>query len=137
MPQLTRSSVHLIVQQLFPRTQVQLRASSTCHIRGVSVELRVILAIVAEVNLSAPCDQMHTAHPHVHNSMHTMRIHCVDGCIATRPYHNNPMQVCDDKTGIFLKNWAQPRRMANGIIMSNRRVATCMPHEVRAHMQKK
>ena len=26
--------------------------------------------------------------------------------------------------------------MVNGIIMSNRRVATCMPYEVRAHMQK-
>ena len=80
--QLIRSSAHLLAQQLFPRTHVQLQESFTCQIRVVSVELRVILALAQEANGSVPYDQLYAAHPHVNNIMYTMRIRCDDGCIA-------------------------------------------------------
>ena len=80
--QLIRASTHLLVRQLFPHTHAQLREPFTCQIRVASVELRVIRAIKQEIYLSVPYDQLHTAHPHVHHMMYTMRIHGVDGCIA-------------------------------------------------------
>ena len=121
--QLIRASAHLLVRQLFPRTHAQLRESFACQNRVGLVDLRVIRAIKQEDYVSVPNDQQHTAHPHAPNTMYTMRIHGVDGCIAnvpnTQTHHNKPSHVCYDITCRTLQNWAQTRRMVNGVIMSN------------------
>ena len=128
MLQLIRSSACLLAQQLFPRAHVQLRESFTCQIRVVLVELRVILAVAQEANGSVPYDQLLAAHPHVHDIMYTVRIRCVDGCIAKcvqsskiNPSQQNHCTSATTSSCICLQNWAHTHQMVNGVVMLNRR----------------
>ena len=123
MLQLIRSSTHLLVQLLFPRTHVRLRGvlqmsnsswfTRTAH--DSSNRAR---------NPSFRDDQLHTAHPHVHN-VQSASINCVDGGIANvynlQTRNNKPLQIYDNTSCIILQNWAHTPRLVNGIIMSNRK----------------
>ena len=142
MLQLIRSSAYLLAQQLFPRAHVQLRESFTCQIRVVLVELRVILEVVQEANGSVPYDQLFAAHPHVHNMMYTVRIHCVDGCIAkcvqnskTNPSQQTTARLRRHLLHTFAKLGAYPSDGQRSHHV-RQKMATCVPFEVRAHMQK-
>ena len=133
-----RSPTHLLMQQPFPRTHVQLEESFTCQIRVAFVELRVSFAITQETNLSTPYDQLHTAHPHVH--VHNAHIHCVDGCNANaynlQTQHNKQFHVIQNNSyRTSQKLGANPSDgQRNNHV--KQKIATCMTHEIRAQMQK-
>ena len=79
--QMIRSSAHLFVQQLFPRTLAQLGESFTCQIRVV------VFGRAAR-----------GAGNRARNQSFTHTFHCVDGCIANvynlQPHHDKPFRVC-------------------------------------------
>ena len=136
-----RSSTHLLVQQPFPRTHVQLEETFTNQIRFVLVELRVSFEITQETNLSTPYDQLHAAHPHVH-------VHNAHKCASTALMVASPM--CTTSKPITTNHFmpfktilAEPRKKLGANPSDGQRnnhvkqkVATCMTHEIRAQMQK-
>ena len=105
--QMLRTSVHFLVQHMFPRTYLQLHKFSL--VSNSSLSLLTCACSVHSCKkpiLSVPYDQLHTAHPHVHHTMYTMRIHCVDGCQCVQP-QNLSHQTSACRSRYILQNFAQ------------------------------
>ena len=135
---ITNSLAYATTLSTYARAAARIRHKSNS--RWFSRAAREFLAIAQQNNVSVPYDQLHTADPLFHHIMCTMRNHCVGGCIAImynlQTQHNKQFHAIQNNScRTSQKLGANPSdgQRSNHV---KQKVATRMPYEVHAQMQK-